>query len=298
MLRWSDLPLIRSAPGSYIPGGNGTVTRIVVHRMEAPMRRGTARGTANYFAAGSGGNYVSAHVCVDPGEAVRCLDLTDLGYHAPPNGGSIGIEFAGYSADDDWATPDGESMLAIAANVCRAIAAELGVDPVWLVAASLLAGRHGHTSHAEVSQAWHQSDHWDPGPHFPVDHFLDLVRGGPAPAPTPPAPSPQEDDDMPSISLQPGQSGGIVIPAAYRKPRLRVSMNSAAKSHGAKARVVIFGPDSTPRPSAAHAPKDPWHVWIPNGSRVLDQLGDGDLSIDVALDKGAGGSLAVLVEDT
>jgi hypothetical protein len=102
---------------------------------------------------------------------------------------------------------------------------------------------------------------------------------------------------MPSISLQPGQSGGIVIPAAYRRPRLRVSMNSAAKTHGAKARVVIFGPDNKPRPSAAHAPKDPWHVWIPNGSRVLDQLADGDLSIDVALDKGAGGSLAVLVED-
>jgi len=191
-MAWSDLPLIRSAPGSYIRGGNGRVTRIVWHRMEAPMRAGTARGTANYFAAGAGGRYVSAHLCVDPAEAVRCLDPTDMGYHAPPNGGSIGVELAGYSADDDWHTSDGEAMMRNAANAVRDLCDELDLDPVWLLAQDLRDGRHGHTSHGGVSDAWHQTDHWDPGPYFPHAHVLDLVRGGPR----------QEDIDMTADELR------------------------------------------------------------------------------------------------
>jgi hypothetical protein len=292
---WSDLPLIRSAPGSYLAGGNGQVTRIVIHRMEAPMRRGTARGTANYFAAGSGGNFVSAHVCIDPGEAVRCLDLSDMGYHAPPNGGSVGFELAGYSADDDWATPDGESMLRIAANVSRDVAAVVGVDPVWLVAASLLAGRHGYTSHAEVSNAWHQSDHWDPGPHFPIDHFLDLVRGGPAPTPTP-IPSPVQEDDMPSISLQPGESGGLLVPATMTKPTLK--FGALATKKGIAARVTFFNAAGKALWSERANPKDPRHVWVPNGRLVADNLkARGVVYIDVAIGADATGSLAVAIDE-
>lgn len=35
--------------------------------------------------------------------------------------------------------------------------------------AELVAGRYGYTSHAQVSQAWHRTDHTDPGAAFPWD---------------------------------------------------------------------------------------------------------------------------------
>jgi hypothetical protein len=60
----------------------------------------------------------------------------------------------------------------LVADVCRR-----RVIPVrWLVASDLLAGRHGITGHVEVSKAYGKSDHWDPGPGFPVERFLGLVR--------------------------------------------------------------------------------------------------------------------------
>jgi hypothetical protein len=46
----------------------------------------------------------------------------------------------------------------------------------WLSPDDLLAGRRGITGHAEVSKAYRKSDHWDPGPGFPVQSFLDRVR--------------------------------------------------------------------------------------------------------------------------
>ena len=46
----------------------------------------------------------------------------------------------------------------------------------WLVAADLVAGRRGITGHVEVSRAFKRSDHWDPGPGFPIESFLDDVR--------------------------------------------------------------------------------------------------------------------------
>ena len=45
----------------------------------------------------------------------------------------------------------------------------------WLVADDLVAGRRGITGHVEVSRAY-RSDHWDPGPGFPIERFLDDVR--------------------------------------------------------------------------------------------------------------------------
>ena len=51
----------------------------------------------------------------------------------------------------------------------------------WLVAADLVRGRRGITSHAEVSLAYRKSDHWDPGPGFPIDEFLGRVRSAQRP---------------------------------------------------------------------------------------------------------------------
>jgi len=44
--------------------------------------------------------------------------------------------------------------------------------------ADLKAGRRGVCGHTDVTDAWHQSDHDDPGPWFPWDKFMAVVCGG------------------------------------------------------------------------------------------------------------------------
>ena len=60
----------------------------------------------------------------------------------------------------------------LVADVCR----RRRIPVRWLSADDLLVGRRGVTGHAEVSKAYGKSDHWDPGPAFPVERFLDQVR--------------------------------------------------------------------------------------------------------------------------
>lgn len=44
--------------------------------------------------------------------------------------------------------------------------------------AALSNGERGIVGHADVSDAWAESDHTDPGPDFPWDYVLDRARGG------------------------------------------------------------------------------------------------------------------------
>jgi hypothetical protein len=47
--------------------------------------------------------------------------------------------------------------------------------------AGLKAGKRGVTTHNNVSLAFKKSTHTDPGPNFPMSHYMDLVRGTAAP---------------------------------------------------------------------------------------------------------------------
>lgn len=170
---------------SYGAGTNGRVTRIVMHTMEAPLKDGTALAVARYFASGAGGRNVSAHYCLDPSEVIACLYEEDKGYHAPPNGGSIGIEQAGYAASNVWDSGPGFAMLKRSADLARDLCRRHRLPVVWLSAADLKAGKWGITGHLEVGQAFGQTSHTDPGKRFPVATFLAMVRDG-APPPPPP----------------------------------------------------------------------------------------------------------------
>ena len=69
----------------------------------------------------------------------------------------------------------------ITAEWCR----KYSIPPVHLTVAQLKAGRKGFVGHVDVSNAYHQSDHDDPGPNFPWDYYLGLVRA-----------NLEEDEDM------------------------------------------------------------------------------------------------------
>jgi N-acetyl-anhydromuramyl-L-alanine amidase AmpD len=160
-------------------GGTQTsVRRIVIHGTVSPCVRGGARAVANDFHRTH--RDASAHYVVDPGHIVQCLKETTIGFHAPPNNKSIGIELCdpqkGSSAR--WRDANHEAMLRLAAELVREVAARWKVPLVKLSTAEVQSLRHGICGHVNVSHAFHMTDHTDPGKGFPWAHFMSLVTHG------------------------------------------------------------------------------------------------------------------------
>ncbi len=158
---------------------------IVLHSMEAPEASTTAENVANWFASEASPKS-SAHYCIDADSVVQCVDADKIAWHAPGlNQHGIGLEHAGYARQTvtQWRDAFSTAMLERSARLCAALCAQRGI-PAQLVAAEQLrqskaAGwrlHHGITTHAEVSRAFGKSDHWDPGPGFPMEDYLRLVR--------------------------------------------------------------------------------------------------------------------------
>lgn len=157
-------------------GAQSSVNRIVIHGTVSPCVEGGARNVAKYFQSSAAGG--SAHYIVDPGEVVAAVREGTVAYHAPPNTGSIGVELCdpqkGPSAR--WDDNNHQEMLRRAAVLVRQIAARWDVPLRRLTVAQVKAGKAGICGHVDVSNAWGQTDHSDPGAAFPWDEFMHLVN--------------------------------------------------------------------------------------------------------------------------
>lgn len=155
---------------------NKPIRRIVIHSTVSPCELGGARRIAGYFRSTAAGG--SAHYVVDPGETVQVVYDSTVAYHAPPNQHSLGVELCDYPVADDaarWRDQPHRMMLDRAAMLVAQLCLAYGVPPVWRGRLALRAGAHGITTHAEVSQAFGQSTHWDPGA-WPRRRFMRKVR--------------------------------------------------------------------------------------------------------------------------
>lgn len=80
-----------------------------------------------------------------------------------------------------------------AAMFVRDAMATYGIHAVKLAPATMAphlsdgryTGPTGYCGHVDVTNAWHQTTHTDPGKNFPWDHLADLVVDGPDPTPPP-----------------------------------------------------------------------------------------------------------------
>lgn len=158
--------------------GRGRVIDVVVmHTMEIAERPDAAMICARWFRTRV--SRVSAHYCVDAGMVVQCVREEDIAWHARGgNADSVGIELAGFARQtrQGWADAYSTRVLVRAARLVGEVCWRRHVPVRWLTAADLRAGRRGITGHAQVSETFRKSDHWDPGPGFPVESFLDRVR--------------------------------------------------------------------------------------------------------------------------
>lgn len=168
--------------------GNAPPTRIVIHATcpnvgyPNASAAGTALGTARYFQSQSAGG--SAHYVCDGVSEQHCVPDNVVAWHAPPNAHSIGIEICAEGGDypksytrAQWLSDAVWPGVLRAAARTRELCDRYGVPMVKLSPADLAAQRHGICGHVDVSNAFKQSTHSDPGPAFPWAEFMAAVTG-------------------------------------------------------------------------------------------------------------------------
>ena len=162
---------------NHTPARGRAIDVVVVHTMEIAERKDAAEICARWFARPV--SHVSAHYCVDADTVVQSVREKDIAWHARGgNTDSIGVELAGFARQTaaGWEDPYSTAVLARASVLVGDVCRRRRIPVRWLVADDLVAGRRGITGHGEVSRAYRKSDHWDPGPGFPIERFLGLVR--------------------------------------------------------------------------------------------------------------------------
>lgn len=174
------LPLIPFVEAKWFTEAEGrAIDLLVIHDMEAPERATTAEAVARDFQTRPATNKASSHYNVDNDSIVQSVRVKDVAYHAPgANHNGIGIEHAGYAKQTpaEWKDTYSTAMLRLSAELVSSLCAQYDIPTVFVDAAGLRRGERGITTHAAVSAAFHKSTHTDPGPNFPIDYYLSLVR--------------------------------------------------------------------------------------------------------------------------
>lgn len=203
---WSERPKpVGFAGARYVEArhftqvkGERKVDLIVLHSMEAAEKPDTAENVAAWF-AGPNAPRASAHYCVDEDSVVASVRERHIAWAAPgTNHNGVHIEHAGYARQTsaEWADDYSARMLDLSAQLAASISRRHGVPLKFIDAGGLLAAQRGVTTHAEVSLACKlaqdggmtgqpfyndrsnrpRTNHYDPGPHFPIEHYLALAR--------------------------------------------------------------------------------------------------------------------------
>lgn len=135
-------------------------------------------------------------------------------FHAPPlNKTWWGICIPGRANQtrEQWLDPESLAGIRAVAGFIFQKSAVDGFPLEFVDAAGLKAGRRGYTSHYQVSLAFHQTDHTDPGPSFPWDVLAAEIAILNAPVTFPPAPPLEElPMSLEAIVTSPGRQTAYV----------------------------------------------------------------------------------------
>ena len=167
------------------PARNGQrIDVVVIHDMEAPEKPHVARAVAKWF-AGLDAPRASAHYCVDDGEVIQCVREFMVAWGAPgANRNGIHIELAGYAnqTPEGWLDDYGKAMMSRLVELVFEICFRHDIPLQKLSPEDVKNGHRGICGHADVSRAFPEKagehPHWDPGPNFPWDEFLRVLRAG------------------------------------------------------------------------------------------------------------------------
>lgn len=155
---------------------------IVWHDMEASETLTRAESTAAYFAAPPDDRRVSSHYCADADSVVQCVDLDDSAWtvgNRQGNNRGINWELAGFASQTraQWLDPFGLAMLRRAAPIVRSDANRFGIPLRWLTDDQVRAMQPGMSTHVQLGRIFGGTTHTDPGPAFPYDVVLTIMKG-------------------------------------------------------------------------------------------------------------------------
>ena len=178
-----DLPF-KLARYSREFSGTRRIRLIVIHSMEFPETGDTAESCAAYFQNPCDEHGVprpsAAHLCIDNNSIVRCVLDNNIAGAAPgANQDGLQIELAGYASqtEAEWLDQYGRDLLDNAANASAQYCLKYDIPVRRLTDDQLADGQSkGFVSHGQVSEVFRRSNHWDPGPSFPWNYFLDRVE--------------------------------------------------------------------------------------------------------------------------
>lgn len=207
---------------------NLPISRVVVHATNggagypAASADGMAMSTARYFA---GEDAVkpqgSAHYVCDVAREVHCVPDDVTAWHAPPDAHSVGVEIcadggqgAGYTRDQ-WLSGSVWPAVVRAAGRTAELCARFHIPVARIGPVALKGGQGGICGHWDVTAAWDESDHTDPGDAFPWAEFMGAVTGQPVTVVTPVAPG-----GSTPTQLRQGATGPAVTALQARLNRL------------------------------------------------------------------------------
>lgn len=148
-----------------------SIRLIVLHSAEAP----SAKGVAAYFASSAAAG--SAHAVIDDHECLITLPEIFIPWGAPgANKAGWHLELCGYArwTREEWLAH--KDMLLRAAKVVARRCRRYGIPVRYVGPWALRLFRSGITTHVDVTKAFRLGTHWDPGPGFPRQWFLERVK--------------------------------------------------------------------------------------------------------------------------
>lgn len=167
-------------PRSYSASRPGGPPKwIVIHSTEGSEGKRSAENGAAYDQKRT--DQVSAHFYADSDSVVQCVRTTDRAHTAAGHGNLWGIHIevcgkAGQSAAQ-WDDAVSRATLQQVAGLCRVLRRKYPFPLIRLTAAQLKGSSMGFCRHADVTAAWGESTHTDPGPNFPWARLFSLIDG-------------------------------------------------------------------------------------------------------------------------
>lgn len=201
---YPDLPWVE--PRSWQNANRTSVQVVVVHTTEGSARDGSAENGAAYDARRTDGT--STHYFHDSDSTVQCVETRDIAHTARGEGNRRGIhhELCTKISKADWSDAYHSAMLKRAAKQAARDCKKWGIPVIKLTPAAVKAGQRGICGHADISEAFKQSTHTDPGKNFPWDRFIGMIKAELAPPPAPPkgpAMATDQEDLAAKVKLKP-----------------------------------------------------------------------------------------------
>lgn len=175
----ADLNIKFKQAKNYTKTNRTDIRWIVLHSMECAEAATSAENVANWFASPAAPK-ASAHFCIDSDSVIQCVLEKDVAWHA--QGGNkygIGLEHAGFARQsrEQWLDAYSKAMLGLSAKLSSMLCDKFNIPKEYIDRDGLKNGLKGITTHNEITKAFNiVGGHYDPGPNFPMDYYIELVN--------------------------------------------------------------------------------------------------------------------------